>query len=99
MDRCSLNRRRRQLVEQRVQEVNRLDKGVSAGVAESTRRHIAWLEAEIAQLEKEYQEALQGSAQLAQRAALYRTAPGVGPLTAATLVAFLPELASGTAGR
>ena len=87
-----LLRRRRQLVEQRVQEVNRLDKGVSAGVAESTRRHIAWLEAEIAQLEKEYQEALQGSAQLAQRAALYRTAPGVGPLTAATLVAFLPEL-------
>ena len=59
---------------------NRLDQGVSAGVAESTRRHIAWLEAEIAQLEKEYQEALQGSAQLAQRAALYRTAPGVGPL-------------------
>ena len=48
-----LLRRRRQLVEQRVQEVNRLDKGVSAGVAESTRRHIAWLEAEIAQLEKE----------------------------------------------
>ena len=94
-----LLRRRRQLGEQRVQEVNRLDKGVSAGVAESTRRHVAWLEAEIAQLEKEYQAALQGSAQLAQRAALYRTAPGVGPLTAATLVAFLPELASGTAGR
>ena len=75
MDRCSLNRRRRetepereelqdllrrrrQLVEQRVQEVNPLDKGVSAGVAESTKRHITWLEAEIAQLEKEYQEAL-----------------------------------------
>ena len=87
-----LLRSRRQLVEQRVQEMNRLDKGVSAGVAESTRRHIAWLEAEIAQLEKEYQAALQGSAQLAQRAALYRTVPGVGPLTAATLVAFLPEL-------
>ena len=87
-----LLRRRRQLVEQRVQEVNRLDKGASAGVAESTKRHIAWLEAEIAQLEKEYQEVLQGSARLTQRAALYRTVPGVGPLTAATLVAFLPEL-------
>ncbi len=87
-----LLRRRRQLVEQRVQEVNRLDKGASAGVAESTKRHIAWLEAEIAQLEKEYQEALQGSARLTQRAALYRTVPGVGPLTAATLVACLPEL-------
>ena len=87
-----LLRRRRQLVEQRVQEVNRLDKGASAGVAESTKRHIAWLEAEIAQLEKEYQEVMQGSARLTQRAALYRTVPGVGPLTAATLVAFLPEL-------
>ena len=87
-----LLRRRRQLVEQRVQEVNRLDKGASAGVAESTKRHIAWLEAEIAQMEKEYQEVLQGSARLTQRAALYRTVPGVGPLTAATLVASLPEL-------
>ena len=87
-----LLRRRRQLVEQRVQEVNRLDKGASAGVAESTKRHIAWLEAEIAQMEREYQKALQGTASLAQRAALYRTVPGVGPLTAATLVAFLPEL-------
>ena len=87
-----LLRRRRQLVEQRVQEVNRLDKGASACVAESTKRHIAWLEAEIARLEKEYQKALQGSAFLTQRAELYRTVPGVGPLTAATLVAFLPEL-------
>ena len=87
-----LLRRRRQLAEQRVQKVNWLDKGVSVGVTESTKRHIAWLEAEIALLEKEYQEALQGSASMTQRAALYRTVPGVGPLTAATLVAFLPEL-------
>ena len=40
----------------------------------------------------EYQEALQSSAPLARRAALYRTVPGVGPLTAAILVAHLPEL-------
>ena len=35
---------------------------------------------------------LQSSAPLAQRAALYRTVPGVGPLTAAILIAHLPEL-------
>ena len=87
-----LLRRRRQLVEQRVQELNRLDKGVSFGVAKSTKRHIAWLDKEIAQLDKEYQEALRSSAPLARRAALYRTVPGVGPLTAAILVAHLPEL-------
>ena len=42
-----LLRRRRQLVEQRVQELGRVDKVVSLAVAESTNRHIAWLEAEI----------------------------------------------------
>ena len=87
-----LLRRRRQFVEQRVQELNRLDKGASAAVANSTKRHIAWLDKEIAQLEEEYQEALQRNSCLAQRAALYRTVPGVGPLTAAILVAHLPEL-------
>ena len=35
---------------------------------------------------------MQGNAQLARKAALYRTVPSVGPLTAGTLVAFLPEL-------
>ena len=41
-----LLRRRRQLMEQRVQEISRLDKGVSPTVARSTKRHIAWLEKE-----------------------------------------------------
>ena len=87
-----LLRRRRQFVEQRVQELNRLDKGASAGVANSTKRHIAWLDKEITRLDQEYQAVLQSSAPLAQRAALYRTVPGVGPLTAAILIAHLPEL-------
>ena len=87
-----LLRRRRQFVDQRVQELGRLDQGISAAIAKSTRRHIAWLEKEIARLEKEYQAVLQGNATLADRAALYRTVPGIGPLTAATLVAHLPEL-------
>ena len=87
-----LLRRRRQLVEQRVQELGRLDKGVAPAVAKSTKRHIVWLEKEIARLNQEYQAALQSSAPMARRAALYRTVPGVGALTTATLVAHLPEL-------
>jgi len=39
-----LLRRRRQLVEQRIQELGRVDKGVSPYAARSTKRHIAWLE-------------------------------------------------------
>ena len=83
---------RRQFVEQRVQERNRLDKGTSRAVATSTKHHIAWLDKEIAELDREYEAALRSSTPLAQQAALYRTVPGVGPLTAAILVAHLPEL-------
>ena len=78
--------------EQRVQERNRLDKRLSPGAAASARRHIAWLDDEIAQLDTEYQALLSSSPALSQQAALYRSAPGIGPLTAATLVAELPEL-------
>lgn len=87
-----LLRRREQLVKQRVQEKNRLDKGLSPGTAASTQRHIAWLDDEIAQLDAEYQALLSSSATRSQQAELYRSVPGVGPLTAATLVAELPEL-------
>lgn len=84
--------RRRQLVEQRAQERNRLDKGVTEGVRASTERHIEWLDEEIGGLEEEYRKVLEDNARLSESAALYRSVPGVGDLTAATLVAYLPEL-------
>ena len=84
--------RRRQFVAQRVQELGRLDKSTSSITIRSTKRHIAWMEKEIDRLDREYRTALERSVQLAGRAALYRSVPGIGPLTAAILVAFLPEL-------
>ena len=87
-----LMRRREQLVRQRVQEQNRLDKGLSAKTTASTGRHIAWLDDEIGQLDAEYQTLLAANPALSQQATLLQSVPGVGPLTAATLVAELPEL-------
>ena len=87
-----LLRRRRQFIDQRVQEKGRLDKGISTTIARSTKRHIAWMEKEIARLDNEYQAVLKDNPTLAELADLYRTVPGVGPLTAATLVAHLPVL-------
>ena len=87
-----LLRRRRQFVEQRVQELNRLDKGVSAAVANSTkatspgwiRRLRSWRRS----TRKHCRVALPWPS--APRC----TAPCLvwGPLTAAILVAHLPEL-------
>ena len=72
---------------QRVQEMGRRDKGTTSIATRSTKRHIAWLEKEIARLDVEYREALEKCIPLADRAALYRTVPGVGQLTSATLLA------------
>ena len=84
--------RRRQLVEQRVRERNRLDKGVSGSVGKSIKRTVRWLDREIERLDEEYKELLKRSSSLTESAELYKTVPGVGQLTAATLVAYLPEL-------
>ena len=94
-----LLRRRRQLVDQRVAELNRLDKGIAQGARTSTQRHIAWLNDEIARLDEEYQATLQSSQELSQRAAMYRSVRGVGQLIAATLAADLPELGQGDGRR
>ena len=65
---------------------------MSAGVRASTERHIRWLDREIERVEKLYKEALRSESRLSERADLYRSVPGVGELTAATLAAYLPEL-------
>ena len=90
--------RRRQFVAQRVQELGRLDKGTSSITIRSAKRHITWLEKEIARLDREYQTVLDRNAPLAERAALYRSVPGIGPLTAAILVAFCRNWVTATAG-
>ena len=79
-------------MDDRVQELNRLDKRPSASAEKSTRRHLDWLDREIERLNEEYKELLKHSASLSESVELYQTVPGVGQLTAATLVAYLPEL-------
>ena len=68
-----LLRRRRQLIDQRVQERNRLDKGVSTVVGQSTRRHLTWLDQENARLDQAYQALWQLSAALRPQATRYRS--------------------------
>ena len=87
--------RRQQLVQQRVQERNRLEKGLKGANKKSCERHVAWLDKEIARLEKALQALVRRHPGLSQRAALYQSVSDVGELTAATLLAYLPELGQG----
>lgn len=87
-----LLRRREQLVGQRTQEKNRLSRARNSRAQDSIRRHLEWLDNEIAALDQEYQELLGQNVELAPLAELYRSVPGVGVQTAAALIAWLPEL-------
>ena len=87
--------RREQLMVQRVEEMNRLEKNPPAWVRASCRRHMAWLSREIKRIDTALRSLLK-EGELAERAALLRSVKGVGEVTVGVLLAHLPELGEGS---
>jgi len=85
-----LHKRRDQLVAIRACERTRLSD--KQGVRHSLQTHIAWLDAEIARIDILIATAIRASQAMAEDLRLMRSAPGVGPVTATTLIALMPEL-------
>jgi transposase len=83
--------RRRQLLEMRVAEQNRLEIH-SARIRKSVQRHLKMLDAELAALEDDLDDQIRQSPVWHATADLLQSVPGVGPQTARTLIAELPEL-------
>jgi transposase len=90
---AALVARRRQLLEMLVAERNRrhmadptLRDGIDA--------HLRWLEEALATIERDLDGAVRESAIWRAREELLRSVPGVGPVSARTLLAELPELGS-----
>ncbi len=83
--------RRRQLLVELVAEKNRLSTCPDC-VREGIEEHIAWLEEHIARLEADIQACIDQKPEWQERADIIDSVPGVGRVTAATLVADLPEL-------
>jgi transposase len=83
--------RRRQLVGMLTAERQRLDTAGPA-VRRHIQRHIAWLEQELADLDRHLHDAVQASPLWREREDLLRSVPGIGPTTALTLLAEVPEL-------
>ncbi len=83
--------RRRQLLTELVAEKNRLATCPSC-VREGIEEHIAWIEEHIDELEDQIQDCIRQKPEWSARAEIIDSAPGVGPVTASTLVAELPEL-------
>jgi transposase len=83
--------RRRQLVGMLTAERQRLDTAGPA-VRRHIQRHIAWLEQELADLDRHLHDAVQASPLWREQEDLLRSVPGIGPPTALTLLAEVPEL-------
>ena len=88
--------RRRQLIAMRTAEKNRLSTCPELMRAD-IEQHVAWLDGRIKELEDEINDMLAHNPSWHKLAALVSSVPGIGEVTAATLVAELPEL--GTTNR
>lgn len=87
--------RRRQLLEMRTAEHNRL--GLALGrqrqrVKQSLRKHLVYLDRELRVTETDLRERMRASPVWRERDDLLQSVPGIGPTVAQTLVAELPEL-------
>jgi transposase len=83
--------RRRQLVEMVTMETNRRPL-VTKAVRRRLDAHIAWLERELDQIDRELRGVIEASPLWQIRDDLLQTTPGVGTRVSHALIAFLPEL-------
>lgn len=83
--------RRRQLIDMLIAEKNRLYLA-HRRVKPRLQEHITWLEQELEELDKDLQDQIKASPLWREKENLLRSVPGVGPVTATTLLAELGEL-------
>lgn len=85
--------RRRQLVDMQTAEKNRLSTAPRA-VREGIAQHIEWLEQQISSFDDDISGFIQSSPVWKAKEQILTSVKGIGPVTAATLLAALPELGS-----
>lgn len=87
----ALMTRRRQLVDIRVGERNRLHQSTLV-VRASIEEHIAWLDARIGEVDADLQERIKASSVWSEKDQVLRSTPGVGPTVSLSLLTSVPEL-------
>lgn len=83
---------RRQLIKTRTEQTNRLGTTASKSARKALTAVLTILEKQIAELDKQIREHIDSNDQWKHIDELIKSAPGAGPVLAATLVANLPEL-------
>lgn len=84
--------RRRQLVDMRVQELQRQHTASSRTMRKSLAEHVAWLDKRIERLDEDMGQRLRESDVWRAKDDLLRSIPGVGPVLSRTMLGLCPEL-------
>jgi transposase len=84
--------RQRQLVEIRAAESNRLRRTRTPAVRHNLQIHLAWLDKQVQDLDRQIRQLLTESPLWRHKDQLLQSVPGVGPKLSSVLVAHLPEL-------
>jgi transposase len=83
--------RRRQLIDMQTAEKNRCT-SINPELLPRLEKHLDWLEIELAEIEEDLNDWIDQNAQWRENRANIKSVPGVGEVTAFTLLAELPEL-------
>jgi transposase len=86
--------RRRQLIDIRTAENNRVELATHPKVKASLRRHLTFIERQLKDLDDEMREAICASPVWKEKDDLLQSVMGIGPTTSCALLAQLPELGS-----
>lgn len=89
---AALVARREDLVADKVAETNRLQQANDSFIRSDIKSHISLLKRRILKVEVEIKTVIAKTEKLANLNAHLQSAPGIGPVTAASLIARLPEL-------
>lgn len=91
-DLADLLSRRRQLVDMRVQELQRQHTASSRAMRKSLAEHVEWLDKRIARLDDDMGQRLRDSDVWRAKDDLLQSIPGVGPVLSLTMLGLCPEL-------
>lgn len=87
-----LNKYRTDLTRTSVQENHRLALPGFAYCAKSIKKHLQFMKDEIEAIDKKIASLIKNNKQLMEKEAIIASVPGIGPVTASTLISSLPEL-------
>lgn len=88
----ALLQRRNQLIDEKTREKNRLDKQLTLFSRKSIESHIKWIDKEVQSIQEEITTLIEQHPELEKSIELLKSIPGIGELTAATMLTAVPEL-------